>query len=160
MSAEEGEYAIPRILSCARRVAQTHRQEYEPSDRMMTSGHEGASTSLVIRVAGRAARQPAVLACWMAWPPYSGCPAAGVPRRCSRAAAMGPYGKTAGRSSATANDFSVATPGDVTGGEPISGVLWGVAGSVDLAPLLTIAYRPMSALVLNGVERVCTLFAP
>lgn len=31
---------------------------------------------------------------------------------------MGPYGKTAGRSSATANDFSVATPGDVTGGEP------------------------------------------
>jgi hypothetical protein len=31
---------------------------------------------------------------------------------------MGLYGKTAGRSSATANDFSVATPGDVTGGEP------------------------------------------
>jgi hypothetical protein len=73
---------------------------------------------------------------------------------------MGLYGKTAGRSSVTANDFSVARTGDLTGDEPISGVSWGVAGSVDLAPLLTIAYRPMSALVLNGVEHVCTLFAP
>jgi uncharacterized membrane protein len=54
----------------------------------------------------------------MAWPPSSGCPAVGAQRRCSRAAATGPCGKTADRYSATANDSSVATPGDVTGGEP------------------------------------------